>query len=86
MTAGRERQNDVPTSEGHMTRKTFERLHIGVWKESTSVHETQIPGRGGRTSENVSLQVLVSGKRLAAVGTEDHFGAWWTGGGRFGSF
>lgn len=29
---------------------------------------------GGRTSENVPLQVLVSGKRLAAVGTEHHFG------------
>lgn len=29
---------------------------------------------GGRTSENMPLQVLVSGKRLAAVGTEHHFG------------
>ena len=71
-----------------MTSKALERLDIGVCLTRTLVDMLRVAkgtmgasvalvdqrGGWGLTSKDVPFQVLVPGKGLATVGTENHFG------------
>jgi hypothetical protein len=77
---------NVPSGEAHMAGETFERLDIGIYNRISP--RTRVPRPVDPsshvlsamkdveqlTSQDVPLQMFVSGKGLATVCAKDHYG------------
>ena len=65
----------LPASKTHVASEALEGLYIGICTKPNGQRSALDSTRHIKlTGKNMSLQVLISGKRLAAVGTENHVG------------